>query len=404
MRRIAVLLLTALTTTVVVTACSTAPGDSGERRDGGPAASGAGVDVSFQVEEVASGLEHGWDIGFLPDGALLVTQRPGRLALISGTDPGATVTEVAADFSDVHVQGEGGLMGMVVYPDFADSRRFVTCQTYAEDGRAVDVRLVTWELAADNRSARRVGNLLTGLPVNQSGRHSGCRPTLASDGALLVGTGDTAADPRIPQDLTSLGGKVLRIDLRTGEALPDNPFADSPDPNTRCVLSYGHRNIQGVAVRPDSGQVFTAEHGPAFDDEVNSSRPGGNYGWDPSRGGTTDEYDESVPMTDTERFPDAVPAVWTSGPTTEAISGAAFLRGEQWGELAGDLAVVALKGQKLLLLGLDADGALTGVTTPQEFDDTFGRLRGARSGPDGALYVTTSNGDDDKLLRVTPAA
>jgi glucose/arabinose dehydrogenase len=360
------------------------------------------ADPELKVDEVAAGLEHGWDIGFLPDGKLLVTQRPGKLALITGTAPGSASKEVAADFSDVLVAGEGGLMGLVVHPDFAQSRRFTTCQTHKEGGKAVDIRLVTWTLAADESSATRVADLLTGLPVNPSGRHSGCRPVLAADGALLVGTGDTAR-PAISQDRHSLGGKVLRIDLRTGNPLPDNPFISSADPSEQRIYSYGHRNVQGIALRPDTGQVFTAEHGPTFDDEVNLLRAGGNYGWDPSKGGTETSYDEDVPMTDTDRFPDAVRALWTTGKITEAICGAAFLTGKQWGSLEGMLAVVALKGQKMLLLRIDAAGALTEVRLPPEFDDTYGRLRAARSGPDGALYVTTSDGDNDKVLRLTPA-
>lgn len=357
--------------------------------------------VALRIEEVAGGLEHGWDVGFLPDGGALVPQRPGRIALISGTTPGSTVSEVEADLDDVYAQGEGGLMGLVVHPDFAETRRFTTCQTHQEGGRPVDVRLVTWTLSEDRSSATRVDELLTGLPVNPSGRHSGCRPTIGPDGELLVGTGDTASAP-VPQDRGSLGGKVLRVDLDTGGPLPDNPFADSSDPAEQRVYSYGHRNIQGVAVRPSNGQIFASEHGPTVDDEVNLIQAGGNYGWDPSRGGTEDSYDESVPMTDTERFPDAVSPVWTSGDITEAICGAAFVSGRQWGPLDGALAVVALKGQKMLLFTLDEAGTVTEVVLPPEFDDTHGRLRSVRSGPDGALYVTTSDGDNDKLLRVTP--
>ncbi|WP_020664749.1 PQQ-dependent sugar dehydrogenase [Amycolatopsis benzoatilytica] len=351
----------------------------------------------FVVREVAHGLEHGWDVAFLPDGALLVPQRPGKLALIRG----GQATEVRADFSDVLVQGEGGLMGLVLAADFAISREFTTCQTHQENGQAIDIRLVTWRLADDDKSATKVRNLLTGLPVNPSGRHSGCRPTLAPDGALLVGTGDTARAP-VAQDRHSLGGKVLRINAKTGEPFPGNPFLTSTDPNERRIYTYGHRNVQGVAIRPGTGQVVIAEHGPSFDDEVNLLRAGGNYGWDPSKGGTETSYDESVPMTDTDRFPDAVRPLWTTGKITEAISGDAFLTGRQWGANEGALAVVALKGQKLLLLHLDASAKVTGVTLPPEFNDKFGRLRAVRSGPDGSLYVTTSNGTNDKLLQVTP--
>ena len=349
---------------------------------------------------MTGGLEHGWDIGFLPDGQVLVTERAGRISLVSGLREGSRRTTVRADLDDVYAQGEGGLLGMVVHPDFATSREFTTCQTHQEDGAPRDIRLVTWRLSQDERSAERVRTLLSGLPIS-SGRHSGCRPEVAADGALLVGTGDTAQGD-IPQDRTSLGGKVLRLDLESGEPLPDNPFASSSNERERYVLSYGHRNVQGVAVQPGTGAVYTAEHGPSFNDEVNRIRAGANYGWDPSQGGTVDGYDESVPMTDRDRFPDAVPAVWQSGSTTQAVCAAEFLEGPQWGGLEGALVVTALKGAKLLLLTLEEDGTLAKVAVPKATNGPYGRLRAARMGPDGALYVTTTNGDDDKLLRISP--
>lgn len=352
----------------------------------------------FKVEEVTGGLQHGWDVGFLPDGKVLVSQRTAKFALLSSGLPGATMTELKADTSDVLVNGEGGLMGLVVHPDFATSRLFTTCATHTENGKAKDIRLVTWRLTDDEKVATRVKELLTGLPVNPSGRHSGCRPTMASDGTLLVGTGDTAANPRIPQDRNSLGGKVLRIDLATGKPAAGNPFPGSP------VYTYGHRNVQGVAPRPGSDQVFTAEHGPEKNDEVNLLKAGANYGWDPSRGGAnTTSYDESVPMTDQTRFPEAVPAKWQSGDTTEAVCAAAFLTGKQWGTLDGALVITALKGAKLLVLTLDPAGDVVSVAIPPEFDDKYGRIRAARTAPDGALYLTTTNGSNDKLLRVTPS-
>ncbi|MER7010749.1 PQQ-dependent sugar dehydrogenase [Saccharopolyspora sp. NPDC000359] len=356
-------------------------------------------DAQLRVEVVAEGLEHPWEIGFLPDGTALVSQRPGRIARLADHRPGALVHPVQADLGDVLVAGEGGLMGLLVHPDFATDRQFTTCQTHQVDGRAVDVRLITWRLAEDGSRADRVGDLLTGLPVNTSGRHSGCRLALAADGALLVGTGDTAR-PGASQDRTSLGGKVLRIDLHTGAPLPDNPFIGAPDPRERLIYTLGHRNVQGLALRPD-GQVFSAEHGPDFDDEINLLRPGGNYGWDPSQGGAVQSYDESVPMTDLQRFPDAVRAAWSSGNGTEAICSATFLTGPQWGRYEGMLAVTALKGSKLLLLAVQPGGAVSEVLIPPELDGTFGRLRAAHQGPDGALYLSTSNGQNDKVLRIT---
>jgi aldose sugar dehydrogenase len=353
----------------------------------------------LRVTEVAAGFANPWDVGVLPDGRVLVSEREGRLTLLSGTGPGATATPVDADLADVYAEGEGGLMGLVVHPDFAQTRRFTTCQTHAEAGTPTDVRLVTWEL--DGTTASRVADpLVGGLPIAPSGRHSGCRPTFGADGALLVGTGDTARGA-VPQDLSSLGGKVLRVDPATGGPLPDNPFAGADDPARQLLLTYGHRNVQGVAVAAD-GTVYTTEHGPSTDDEVNRIVPGGNYGWDPAQGGTVGGYDESVPMTDTDRYPDAVPAAWSSGSPVEAVAGAAFLDGPQWGDLDGVLAVGALRGEKLLLMTLGPDGAVAQVGVPAPLDGAYGRIRAVRLAPDGALLLSTSNGSDDRILRVDP--
>ncbi|MGH3434674.1 MAG: PQQ-dependent sugar dehydrogenase [Thermocrispum sp.] len=377
------------------TACTSAPAQRQATPAEDPAPAG------LRVEQVAAGFDHPWDIGFLPGGELLVTERPGRLTLLSGGEPGARRTPVEADLNDVYVAGEGGLMGLVVDPKFEQTREFTLCHAYQDGANPTDVRVVTWKLAEDGASASKVRTLLTGITLNDSGRHSGCRLEYGPDGELLVGTGDSAQAPN-PQDKTSLGGKVLRVDPKTGEGLPDNPFADSDNANTRRLATYGHRNVQGVALRPGTDQVFSAEHGPDVDDEVNRIELGGNYGWDPSRGGTVDDYDESVSMTDTQRFPDAVRPLWTTGEDTEALCGAEFLDGEQWGELDGVLAVTALKAQKLFLLRLDDAGEkVESVTVPEELDGTHGRLRAARLGPDGALYVSTDDGEDDEILRVT---
>jgi glucose/arabinose dehydrogenase len=399
----------ALTAAIGLAGCGSTPDSTSVAAGGGGTAPAAGTAApartgtpELRVGVVAGGLSHVWDLGFLPGGQVLVSEREGKLSLLSGTQPGATVQPIRADLDDVYARGEGGLMGLVVHPDFAQSRRFTTCQTHAEGGSATDVRLVTWQLSADGNAAERVRDpLVGGLPIASSGRHSGCRPTMAADGTLLVGTGDTARGT-ISQDLNSLGGKVLRIELATGAAPADNPFVDAQNPAQRLIWDYGHRNVQGVAVQPGTGEAYSAEHGPSSDDEVNRLQPGANYGWDPSQGGSVSGYDESVPMTDLERFPDAVPAAWSSGRPVEAVSGAAFLSGPQWGELDGVLAVGALRGQKLLLMTIGADGAVSQVRVPAPLDGQFGRLRAVRLAPDGALFVSTSNGDDDRVLRIDP--
>jgi len=239
---------------VVVIGCSAGSGEApiGTGVPGPPTGGTTAPSVStpVQVDVVAAGLEHVWDIGILPDGSALITERPGRIRLLADTRPGTRVTAVAADLADVYVEGEGGLMGLVVHPDFARTRRFTTCQTHHEAGTPVDVRLITWELSPDGTAARRVADpLVAGLTLNPSGRHSGCRPTIGPDGYLYVGTGDSAM-PDVAQDRTKLGGKVLRVDLRTGAPAPGNPFAASPNAAERLVYTYGNRNVQGVTVQP----------------------------------------------------------------------------------------------------------------------------------------------------------
>jgi glucose/arabinose dehydrogenase len=359
---------------LVVAACSSP-------EPGGNAPSTAPAPTGLKIEEVAGGFQHAWDIGFLPDGSMLVTERPGRIKLVKN----GKATPVDIDLGDVQVRGEGGLMGLVIHPD---NQRFTVCYNTAND-----VRLVTFRL--DGTTATKTKDLVTGMPSNPSGRHSGCRPTLAPDGTMFVAIGDIA-QPRNPQDRTSLGGKVLRIDPETGEGAAGNPFASSSNANERRIYTYGHRNVQGVVFRPGTEQIFSSEHGPDVDDEVNLLKAGANYGWDPSKGGTQNRYDEDVPMTDLQRFPDAVPAVWSSGSPTEAICQAAFWNGK--------LAVTALKGSKLLLFTLDEAGKVQNVSIPNELNDKYGRLRAARTAPDGSLYITTSNGTDDKLLRLTGVA
>jgi glucose/arabinose dehydrogenase len=349
---------------------------------GPPPSAAAGSSVAaaapaLDVTVVVDGLDHVWDVAQAPDGTLLVDERSGGFTAVL---PDGTVREVQADFDDLFARGETGLMGLVLDPGFATNRRLYSCQG-VQDG---SIAVIAWTIAADWSAATRAADpVVPGIPLNErTGRHGGCRLRFAPDGALLVGTGDNAVGSN-PQDRSSFAGKVLRVDPATGEA---------------AVWTLGHRNVQGLAVRPGTEQVFAVEHGPDRDDEVNLLRPGGNYGWDPDGNGS---YDQSVPMTDPD-IPGAIPAVWSSGSPTLATSGATFLDGDQWGTYDGLLLVGLLKERGVLALRLDDDGVLQEQFRLPELDGTYGRLRSVQQGNDGALYVTTDNGDSDQLLRVTP--
>ncbi|MGB5701670.1 MAG: PQQ-dependent sugar dehydrogenase, partial [Polyangiales bacterium] len=187
------------------------------------------------------------------------------------------------------------------------------------------------------------------------------------------------------QDDDSLGGKVLRVN-RQGDAAAGNPGG-------RLWYSKGHRNIQGMAFRSD-GIGMSAEHGPSVDDEINAL-VAGNFGWDPVPG-----YNESVPMTDLEKFPDAIEAAFATGSPTLAYGGATFIEGGEWGNWNGVLAVATLKAAHLHVYDVDSEG---NVTSRGRFVEGEGRLRSARQGPDGLLYITTDrHPDGDRVLRVAP--
>lgn len=347
---------------------------------------------SIKTSILVDGLEIPWDIAFLPDGSMLYTERDRERVTHRKTD--GTFDVVLEEPDGMWHSGETGLESVILASDFATSNDFIVCNGF-KDGNTQDVRVVRWHL--DGGKAIFVRNLVTGLP-STSGRHGGCALEYGTKEDLYVGTGD-AADGRNARNLDSGGGKVLRIDDTTGKGMPDNPFADSNNAMRERVWSFGHRNIQGLALNPQDKTVWSVEHGPDRDDEVNRSVKGGDFGWNPLPG-----FNESVPMTDQSLPGRQYEAAWSSGDETLATSGGTFLQGPNWGKWSGGLAVASLKDESLHILMFDKTGKLTGDVDVKVLHGKYGRLRATVEGPDGSLYLTTSKGNDDKIVKVTPSA
>jgi len=385
--RLSLLAATVLATGVL--AANVVPGAPPSVASADPGAATAGHRdsraVRLRVRTVARGLEHPWDVQQATGGRLIVSERDrARLSVVRKGK-----RRTLADLSKlVWVSGETGLMSLAVD---TGRRTLWACHGSAKGGTHVQVS--RWRVDRTWTSLSRHRTLLTGLP-STSGRHGGCRLMLDRDSdALFVGTGDAAVGTN-PRNLDSLGGKVLRVHRDTGAPMAGNPYADAHSAR-RFVWTYGHRNVQGLAQR-DDGSVWSVEHGSYRDDEVNRLVAGGDYGWNPVPG-----YDESVPMTDQSLPGEQQDAAWSSGEPTVATSGAAWVRGSQWGALEGTLAVAALKGSEMLFLRFDAAGRLTSVTRPPRLQ-RLGRLRSVTSARDGDLLVTTDNGVRDRVVRVSP--
>ena len=350
--------------------------------------------LELEVTDYVTGLTIPWDLAFAPDGTMLFTERGGALKarLTSGT-----VQTVTADMRDLFVVRKAGLMSIVLDPGFSSNRRFYTCQTHT----GPEVQVISWTIDANYTTATRADDpLIGGIPAHNNGAHVGCRLRFGPQGYLWIATGDALQGPTAPHDLTSLGGKVLRVNASTGAGAPGNPFSN---PDSPLIYTYGHRNPQGLARRPGAGQMWLVDHGPRWDDEINLLTSGGNYGWNPQNLEDEAQYSEEVPMTDLQRFPDAIEAKWSSGQDTIANSGGIFLEGNWWGGWEGRLAVASLKDSSLRLFEFTPAGDLMSETKVSELDGTHGRLRSPVLGPDKALYITTSNGGvSDKILKVTP--
>jgi glucose/arabinose dehydrogenase len=325
---------------------------------GSPSTAPTGTPDLSSPQTLATGIDVPWGMAFLPDGSALVGQRDR--AVILQVTPGGGEPREAYRMPGVEAAGEGGLLGLAVARDYAQTRWVYAYYTAAKDNRIARFRL---------GSDERPEVIFEG--ITKAGNHNGGRIAFGPDGMLYVGTGD-AALPSRAQDPESPNGKILRL-TPDGDPAPGNPTAGSP------VWSMGHRNVQGLAWSAD-GTMYASEFGQSRLDEVNRIEPGKNYGW-PEVEGRGDDSRYANPL-----------VTWA---TSEASPSGAAIAG-------GTLYVAALRGQRLWTV------PLAGGEPEAEFTGKYGRLRTVAVAPDGALWLTTSNtdrgpearpGGDDRILR-----
>jgi glucose/arabinose dehydrogenase len=327
-----------------------------------------------------------WDIAFAPDGRLLVTERRGTVQVFQSGAPGAAkVTTLTVD--NVQESGEAGLMGIAVDPAFATNGFVYVCATRLDPPSTTPLnQVLRYKLAA---TAWSLDGFVIRTGMRSGGIHDGCRIRFDGAGHLWVTMGETGNAP-LAQDPSSLNGKVLRVDP-DGTIPADNPIIPGAAGRT-AVYTWGNRNPQGIAFT--GTDVYEVEHGENDDDEINFIEAGVNYGWPVAH--------ESGGAARGMRDP-----IWSSGSVTFATSGAAFVTGPMWGGWSGSLFVCALKDTSLRRFTVTPT-----VATQRDLllKGRYGRLRAATQGPDGALYLTTSNRDgrgspiaaDDRIVRVVP--
>ena len=353
------------------------------------------------ITVLQSGLEVPWDLAFTPDGRMLVTERIGRIRIYASAEPGSALLGTVP-ITDALRLGEGGGLGIAVDRDFARYPFAYVCATRDPDGaegpRPAVNELLRYRVGDGADLALDGPPLLTGMRAHE--HHNGCAVETDDAGRIWLTMGDanTARNENLAQQPDGLNGRVLRIE-RDGRVPMDNPILPGADGRT-AAYDLGHRNPQGIAFR--DGLVVTAEHGTDRDDEVNVVRPGANYGyacWSgvDTLGPAQEQEGEAKEMC--RPVDEYVPAAWSSGFPTIAPSGAVFLAGGQWGDWEGDLLVTTLKEGDLRRFTVSADGAEVELVQTM-LDGIVGRLRAATLGPDGWLYLTTSNASRDLILRV----
>jgi len=341
---------------------------------------------AIAVVTVAEGLEQPWGLAFLPDGRMLVTEKEGRLRLVG---PDGTLSEPLAGVPEVYDHGQGGLLDVTLDPDFAANH--LVYFSFAEPGgEGGGTAVARGKLGAGRLDDVEV--IWRQQPKLDSGEHFGSRLVFLKDGTLIVTLGDRNRRQYIP-DMKAQVGKLVRIN-RDGSIPNDNPFVGNPD-YSPDIYSLGHRNVQGATLHPDTGELWTVEHGARGGDEINTPKPGKNYGWPVIAYGR--EYSGEKIGEGTAK-PGLEQPVYYWDPSI-APSGMTFYTGDKFPAWKGNLFVGALKFQLLARLEVDGDRIVKEERLLEGMGD---RIRDVVQGPDGYLYLLTDE-DDGRILRLEPA-
>jgi glucose/arabinose dehydrogenase len=353
-------------------------------------ACGVESNVAFEVEVIATGLEHPWSVEPLPDGDLLVTERPGRMRIVGRT---GTVGAPLAGLPPVGAGGQGGLLDVALSPDFANDRTVFWSYTEPRQG-GNGTSVARGVLSADRRSLEQVRVIYRSVPTYANRMHFGSRVVPGPDGNLYITMGERsdASMRHHAQELDNHLGKVVRI-TPDGAAPADNPFVGRPGALPE-IWDLGHRNVQAAAF-DERGRLWTVEHGPRGGDELNLIEPGNNYGWPRQSYGI--EYSGAAIAGASTQAPGTVQPVYYWDPVI-APSGAQWYSGSAFPEWRGDLFIGGMGAERLVRLELTNDR----VTGEEHLlADRGQRIRDVRQGPDGALYVVTDE-DDGELWRIAP--
>ncbi|OHV08784.1 PQQ-dependent sugar dehydrogenase [Kushneria phosphatilytica] len=347
--------------------------------------------VELQVEVVADGLVHPWALAFLPQGGMLVTERPGRLRVITAE---GDISEPITGVPEVDARGQGGLLDVVLDPGFADNRRLYLSYSEPREHGKNGTAVVRATLSTDGSRLTDVQPIFHQQPDWDSTKHFGSRVIPDGEGHLFITLGERSLpEPRQQaQSLESDLGKVVRIN-RDGSIPDDNPFVGRDEARPE-IWSYGHRNIQGAALRPGSGALWTIEHGPQGGDELNRPEAGHNYGWPVITYG--EDYSGAPIGEGITKHEGMEQPIYYWDPVI-APGGMTFYTGNRFAGWQGNLLIASLRPGGVVRLALEGDR----VSGEERLLEDLGRVRDVAQGPDGALWVLTDQ-RDGRLVRITP--